>query len=253
MWYREAGEGLVALFVHGFPLDSRMWLDQIHRLADRRRCVAPDLRGFGNSGATTQPALSMDTHADDLAGLCDELGAEQVDLVGRSMGGYVSLAFAQRHPDRLRTLALVDTRAIADPAEGRAGRDAMAAELLERGRAWLAERMLEVLVAPGAAPSVRARLRTMIEDQPYETIVAALAGMRDRPDRTGVLADLERPVAVIVGEHDVLTPPEQARAMADAAAEATYTVIPAAGHMSPMEAPDAVAAALWDLWALAEG
>ena len=112
--YRLQGSGPVALFVHGFPLDSAMWLDQIADLSDIRRCVAPDLRGFGGSIPTTESDLSMEGHADDLHALLDALWIETVDLVGFSMGGYIALAFAERHPGRLRSLALVDTKSAPD-------------------------------------------------------------------------------------------------------------------------------------------
>src|SRR5665811_395559 len=90
---RERGEGPVALFVHGFPLDSTMWLEQIDRLSDVRRCIAPDLRGFGHSAPSLRPALTMEDHADDLVSLVDALDVEQVDLVGFSMGGYVAVSY----------------------------------------------------------------------------------------------------------------------------------------------------------------
>jgi pimeloyl-ACP methyl ester carboxylesterase len=112
--YRERGAGPLALLVHGYPLDSTLWLDQLEDLADLRRCVAPDLRGFGLSGPTRLPALTMERHADDLAGLVRALGADAADVVGLSMGGYVALALVERHPQLVRSLALVDTRAAPD-------------------------------------------------------------------------------------------------------------------------------------------
>lgn len=247
--YLESGSGPVALMVHGFPLDSTMWLDQMARLQDVRRCIAVDLRGFGRSDPTTADVLSMERHADDLAALLDTLAIDAVDLVALSMGGYVALAFAQLHRRRLRRLALVDTRAEGDGEDAMAGRDAMTRKLLSEGRRALAEQMESVLLPAGATATVRARIRTMVEGTRYETIVAALAGMRDRPDRTRILADLDVPAAVIVGEYDSITPPTAARTLAGALPQAVLHVVPRAGHMTPMEAPDVVAAALRDLFA----
>jgi pimeloyl-ACP methyl ester carboxylesterase len=246
-YYRERGDGPVALFVHGFPLDSTMWLEQISLLSDIRRCVAPDLRGFGRSTPTLRTSLTMEGHADDLAAMIGALGAGPVDLVGLSMGGYIALAFAGRYPDLVRTLALVDTRSTEDPPATREGRTVAAARVASEGRGGFATDMLGMLVADGASDWTRARLRTMIEAAPVESIVAALSGMKQRPDRTTVLAGIDVPVGVIVGEHDVLTPLADADHMA-AAAGAALTVVPDAGHMSPMEQPRAVAAALRSLW-----
>lgn len=246
-FYREQGHGPVALFVHGFPLDSTMWLEQIDALSDIRRCIAPDLRGFGRSTPSVRPILSMDDLADDLVSLLDAVDVEQVDLVGLSMGGYVALAFAERHPERLRTLTLVDTKSTEDSADAKAGRDAVAGRVATEGRSGLAADMIGVLVAESASSWTRARLRTMIESTPAESIVAALRGMKHRPDRTAVLSNLTVPVAVIVGEHDALSPLSDADHMAVAAGGA-LTVVPDAGHMSPIEDPVTVAAALRSLW-----
>lgn len=242
--YRERGEGPVALFVHGFPLDATMWLDQMVLLSGVRRCIAVDLRGFGRSEPVIDEVLTMERHADDLAAFLDGLAVDAVDLVGLSMGGYVALAFAQLHGKRLRTLALVDTRSEADGAEARIGRDEAAMRLLSHGRRDLADRMENALLAPGAAASVRGRVRTMIEGIRYETVLGALEGMKVRSDRTAFLGRIAVPAAVITGELDAITPPAGARAMAAAISGATYVEIEGAGHMAPMEAPGAVANAL---------
>ncbi len=247
--YRERGEGPVALFVHGFPLDATMWLDQMALLSGLRRCVAVDLRGFGRSDPVLDEVLTMERHADDLAALLDGLAIDAVDLVGLSMGGYVALAFSQLHPTRLRTLALVDTRSEADGDEARAGRDEAARRLLTHGRRDLADRMEGALLAPEASPAVRGRVRTMIEGIRYETALGALEGMKVRSDRTAFLGRVAVPAAVITGEHDAITPPAGARAMAAAIAGATYTEIAGAGHLTPMERPGAVATALRGLFA----
>jgi len=244
---RERGRGPVALFVHGFPLDSTMWLEQTERLSDVRRCIVPDLRGFGSSAPSLRTVLTMEEHADDLVGIIDVLGIERVDLVGLSMGGYVALAFAERHPDRLRTLALVDTKSTGDSEEGKAGRSAAALRIATEGRAGFATDMVPMLVSESASPWLRARLRTMIEAAPAESIVAALEGMKRRPDRTAVLSNIGIPVGVIVGEHDALTPLADADHMA-AAAGAALSIVPDAGHMAPVENPAAVEAALRSLW-----
>ena len=245
---RQAGSGSVALFVHGFPLDSSMWIDQLNALSEVRRCIAVDLRGFGRSSSVNGSPLQMQEMADDLAGVLDLVSEERADIIGFSMGGYVALAFAEIYPKRMRTLALVDTKSGADTPDGKAGRDAMAEKLVTDGRIAIAELMQAGLLGPQASVAAQARLRTMIENCPYETIVGALGGMRDRTDRTEVLASIDVPTAVIVGEHDAVTPPAEAEAMAAAIADATLTIVPDSGHMSPIEQPAAVNDALLELF-----
>ncbi len=242
--YLESGEGAVALFIHGFPFDSSMWTGQLAALADRRRCLAFDLRGFGESAPSLATELSMEGHASDLAEAVDGLDVGPVDVIGLSMGGYVALAMWEVFPHLVRSLALVDTRAAADSAEGKAGRDAAAAALVADGRPAWGAGLIDALVADDATTWVRARMREMIEAAPYPALVAALAGMRQRPDRTELLATISVPTLVVVGEADRLTPPAEAEAMAAAIPGATLAVIPGAGHMSPLERPGEVNAAL---------
>ena len=248
LYYREAGEGRLALFIHGFPLDHSMWLDQLAGLAHVRRCVAVDLRGFGRSDPVVEPSLSMEMFADDVAELIEALGSDSADVVGLSMGGYVALALWELRPAVVRTLALCDTRAAADGPEAREKRQHTIDQLLDRGREALATEVMRSLLGPGPAPTVQARLRSMVEGTRYETIVAALLGMRDRPDRTHLLSTISVPALVVGGEQDQSTPPSQMRALAQAIPGARTVIVPGAGHLSPMERPDEVNEALIELF-----
>lgn len=246
--YLERGDGPVALLIHGFPFDATMWEEVVDDLSGLRRCIAVDLRGFGRSDRTTRQVLTMEDHADDLARFLDKASVVAgVDLIGLSMGGYVALAFAQRYPDQVRTLALLDTKASADTAEAKAGRDVAASLVAREGRAVFANSLIDALVAEQASRWVRSRIRTMIESTPAETIVAALEGMKLRPDRTQVLAHAQYPMAVIIGETDRLASFDESQRMAEVA-RASFTVISDAGHMTPIEQPGAVVTALRGLW-----
>lgn len=243
----SAGSGRLAVFIHGFPLDHRMWRAQLFGLASRRQCVAVDLRGHGTSPWAGDEIHTMELLAADVAGVIETLSLEGADVVALSMGGYVAMALAESRPELVRSLMLIDSRSTADPEEARQARDAMARLAVEEGRARIASDMIPRLVAPSAELAVRGRIRTMIEAVPVESMVADLRGMRDRPDRTSLLGRIDAPVGVVVGEDDVLTPPESAEHMARAAGT-DVRVIPGAGHMAPMERPEAVNRAVQELW-----
>lgn len=233
------GEGPAILFVHGYPLDRTLWQHQLSALTGFRR-IAPDLRGLGLSDAPDL-GYSMATYADDLAALLDALQADQVVLCGLSMGGYVALEFARRYRARLRGLILMDTRAEADTPEVRKAREGAMQLARDKGAAAIAAQMLPRLFAPGAAdtmPQVVDRVRIMMEAAPVKGIVGALAAMRDRPDSSPTLAELEGlPTLVVVGEQDQITPPAVARGMSGAVPGAILSIIPGAGHLPPVEQP----------------
>ena len=245
--YQVRGAGPLAMFVHGFPLDHRLWLDQIEALKDLRLCVAPDLRGSGGSDPLSG-GLTMETMADDLAGLIEGLGHSSADLVSLSMGGYAALALWERHPERVRSLVLMDTRSGADSDAARAGRREMAERVADEGVGALVADLQKALLSPNAGLTSRVRLRGMIEATPAESVVAALEGMARRADRTDMLSSITVPTLVMVGEEDGLTPPEVGEHMAQLIPGAELAVIPGSGHLPPIETPPAVNQALRAFW-----
>ena len=247
MAYEERGQvdRPVLLLVHGFPLDSRMWSAQLDGLASEARVIAPDLRGHGRSDAPPGP-YSVDRHADDLAALLDILGVGRAVVAGLSMGGYVAFALWRRHGPRVAGLALLDTRAEPDTPPGRANRDAGMALVRERGAAAIADDMLPKILAPASLrdAALAARVHAMMADQSPLGIIGALAALRDRPDSVPTLATIAVPTMIAAGEEDRLTPPDDARRMAARIPGAHVAIIPGAGHLSPLENPGAVNAAL---------
>src|SRR5262245_27294149 len=132
--YEERGSGPVLMFVHGFPFDRTMWVpQQLAGLARIRTAVAVDLRGHGLSNVMTGANFSMDLFADDVVKTLDAIGADQADFAGLSMGGYVLFSIWRRHPDRVRSLIFIDTKAEADTEEGKAGREKTAELVSEKG------------------------------------------------------------------------------------------------------------------------
>jgi len=248
LFYREIGDGPLAVFVHGFPLDHSLWLDQLKGLAHVRRCVAIDLRGFGKSDPTVDRSLTMEMLADDVAGLIDALGAEQADIVALSMGGYLALALYELRPRLVRSLTLIDTKAAADTPSTRTARDAMADRLLDKGRDALATELIGGLLGRTPSQRAQARLRSMIEGTRYETFVASLEGMKERQDRTSLLGRIEVPTLVMGGEDDAIIPAAETRAMAELIQGARTVIIPGAGHLPPLETPDQVNQGLIELF-----
>ncbi|MCG5220965.1 alpha/beta fold hydrolase [Streptosporangium soli] len=246
LYSRSTGSGVPVVLLHAFPLSSAMWLAQREGLAGSCRVITPDLRGFGGSLLDDEPP-SMDAMADDVAGLLDSEGIERAVIGGQSMGGYVTMAFCRRHPERVLGVILADTRASADPEAVRANRERIAAETADNGTGILVTEVLPGLLGPTTKERrgmVFGRVRGLVQAAPRGAVAWASRAMAGRPDSFDTLRALSVPALVIVGEEDDLTPPADAEAMAEAVPAATLTVIEKAGHLSAVEQPEAFNAAV---------
>lgn len=244
--FTDVGRGRPLLFVHAFPLSRALWRAQIAALTATQRVIAPDLRGFG----ATPPAAAangLTDYADDLLALLDRLALNQVTLVGLSMGGYIAFELLRRAPHRITGLLLADTRAAADSDAVRAARAVNAGLALSAGSAALADTLLPGLVAPQTSPGLLAELHAVAAANPPQGLATALQAMAARRDNSDLLPTINVPTTVLVGEHDGLTPPAEARRMAEAIPGAQFIQIAGAGHLSAIEAPQSFNAALFAL------
>lgn len=238
--YDDIGVGLPVLFAHAFPLNRTMWAPQVSALVERCRCVAADLRGFGESSAAAP--YSMSQYADDLAGLLDHLRIDQVVFVGCSMGGYAAFAFWERHRERVRGLVLADTRAGADTEESRARRKQHIDVARTEGATAIANLLIPSLIGNTTReknPDVYDAVHRMMAQAPAEGIVGALEAMMARPDSSSVLGTITVPTLIVVGEEDVPTPVKEARVMHEQIRGSRLEVIAQAGHLSNLERPAA--------------
>ncbi len=235
------------MLVHGFPLDHSMWNAQIEALARDYRVIAVDLRGFGKSQAGDEK-VTMEEYADDVAGLLDALSIEgRVVFAGLSMGGYVGWQFWRKYSSRVKGLILCDTRAATDTAEMAAGRLEMADRVLNEGPDPLVETMMPKLFGGPTVenrPEVVESLRAVMLSCDRRAVAAAARGMADRPDVTSMLGEIDCPSLVIVGKLDAISTPEEMRSIAEALPRARYVEIADSGHMTTMEKPDEVNAAM---------
>jgi len=241
------GAGQVVLLLHAFPLNSAMWEQQTESLSDRFRFIAPDLTGFGGSDAPEgRDAYSMERWAAEIEALLTELGLDRIVLVGLSMGGYLSFELLRRMPERFSALVLADTKAEADPPEGVEKRTKQQEMVEGGGRDDLIEALTGALLGEATRskkPDVVDKVRSLM-DNPAAGFVGALEAMKKRPDSTGELSAIRIPTLIVVGENDGVTPPDAARAMHEHIGGSRLVVIPEAGHLSNLEAPEAFNGAL---------
>lgn len=161
------------------------------------------------------------------------------------MGGYIALAIAKNHPTFARGFALVDTRATADTQQVRLARYEMVERARHEGAGFLLQTEPPVSGHTATAkPEAVAFIRSMMADATAAGIMVAQRAMAGRRDSRTVLPTIRVPVTVIHGTDDPIVAVSEAQAMADAIKDATFVPIAGAGHLSPVETPDEVTAAL---------
>lgn len=235
------------VLLHAFPLNRRMWEPQLAALRQAGFSpLAVDLPGFG--GSPLQPArATLEDFARAVLETLDHLQVPCAAFVGLSMGGYVLMRLLELAPQRVSAAVFADTRAGADSPEARARRADQAARVASEGTGAIEQTFLQSALSPATLrgrPEVVEQVRALIAQAPPAAVVHALRAMADRPDSTPLLASVTVPALVMVGEDDALTPPEVAREMAERLPRGRLVVLPQAGHLSNLEAPDAFNEAL---------
>ena len=243
----QAGDKCVVL-LHGYLESLLVWEDFVPYLYKEVRVVTLDLPGHGIS-VVTGAVHTMDFLADTVADALKALGIGRCTLVGHSMGGYVALAFCERHPEMLDGVVLLSSTPNPDTPEKAENRRREIA-LVEAGKK---EMLARVAPAAGFAEENRARMRDEIEDlteQVFVTedegIVALLGGMIARRDQNEMLRTSKVPQLFILGRKDGYIPPEAAEKMVAEHPQAQVVWLENSGHMGFLEEPEAAAQAILD-------
>ena len=266
---RPGGIAPTALFLHGVSLDSGCWTPLVHAAGDGPvPWLLLDLPGFGGSDALTGP-VSLDEMADAVASVLDAVGARQVDVVGHSMGGFLGLHLAARHPDRVRTLATLNGAYVSilelvnDPLRA----------ALRYPRTWATYRAVRMVAGGGrlVQAAIHAGARTGVlrwgtgglAARPWalpSSLLHALAAGSRPPsfryaeatgrdyDWQAVWSTITPPVLAGYGARDRLVTAHDARELRRVLPGVHEVVLDQASHLSPMEQPDAWLAELTTFW-----
>ncbi len=239
---REAGPDAapIVVLLHGFPLNSAMWMPQIEALQSEWRVIAPDARGVGSSDLG-QGQYTMELLVDDLFAVLDGTSEDRpVVAVGLSMGGYILLRALEREPDRFRGVVLCDTRSAPDGNAGKLARAVGVRRIREEGLAPFAHDFLGAVLAPDTGvrrPGLRQELQRLILENSPVGVSGQLLAMVSRTDTTDFLSRIGVPTLVMVGSADRLTPPAVGREIAGRIPNSVFVEIAGAGHLSSIESP----------------
>ncbi len=249
LYYEEHGNGAeTVVFSHGLLWSCRMFDKQVDALKDRYRVIAYDHRGQGQS-AIAADGYDMDTVSEDAAALIRALNAAPCHFVGLSMGGFVGMRLAVRHPELLRSLVLMETSADAEPSE-----NVPKYKLLNFIGRWLgfslvADRVMPIMfgktfLTDPARAEERAHWRKVLINNNRIGTTRAVLGVVNRPSFYDELDKIKTRTLILVGDEDVATVPAKSERMLARLPNAQMQIIPKAGHSSSVEQPEAVNAAL---------
>jgi 3-oxoadipate enol-lactonase len=239
----EGGPGRVAC-IHSLALDGGIWERVAAALRGRASVLALDCRGHGASGRAPGP-YSTALMADDLATVMDSVGWPAATIAGCSMGGCVAQSFAARHPARTNALVLMDTTAWYGPEAPKAwrqraataARGGMAALCPFQAARWFSDAF------NAARPAVLQHWLDIFEANDVACYEASCLMLGDA-DLRPLLPSIQARTHVLVGEEDQATPPAMARALAEGISGARLTILPSLRHITPVEGPGHIAAAI---------
>ncbi len=208
--YSDVGSGSVVILLHGFLESSTMWEFFRSKLSEKHRVVSIDLPGHGKSGCFGY-VHTMEEMAEAVKAVIDQLRLKRYHIIGHSMGGYVALAFAEAHPDLPKSITLFHSTALADSAEKQRDRD-RAIQLVKQDSEGFIKHAIPLLFRPKSRTEFRAEIKAMVAEalrMPVQGVIAALEGMKNRPDREVLLHLSPVPFLFIAGRRDTVLPIEK--------------------------------------------
>jgi pimeloyl-ACP methyl ester carboxylesterase len=238
IFYQATGNGPAIVLLHGFLESHAIWKNYVRKLSTSYKVITVDLPGHGFSDILSAPH-SMEQMADAVRHVLKDLDTGKCLMIGHSMGGYVSLAFAEKYPGKVQGIVLFHSQAGADSPEALANRERMIGIVRQNHQNFI-KNFIPGLFAPENVkkfPAEIASLKEIALKTPKEGILAALEAMRNRPDRQHLLARCKVPVLFIAGKNDSRIPMEVIIPQATLPEHSELLLLDHVGHMGFIEAP----------------
>ncbi len=234
--YNIYGKGPCMVFLHGFPMDGRIWDDFASKLKLSFQAIVIDLPGFGHSDVINDKH-DMSLMAEAVFTIINHEQIKKVVLIGHSMGGYVALEFAKIFSEKLAGIVLLHSHASADDEQGRITRNESIQKITDDKMAFISG------FVPGLFDPSFTEDNQQVIDEVYKTCVsqttlginAALAGMRDRNSHIQLLTQLYIPVLFVIGKGDSRIPYMKVLSQAALLSHAEIIMLDKVGHMAFIE------------------
>jgi pimeloyl-ACP methyl ester carboxylesterase len=239
--YSIYGNGQPVVLLHGFAEDSSIWNNQVSYLGKHCQLIIPDLPGSGKSELLQGSHVSMDDYADCIYALLKKEEIENCILLGHSMGGYITLAFANKYVSKLKGFGLVHSTAFQDSDEKKAVRQKGIKLIEEYGALALIKNITPNLFSATFREKHPEQISSLIEQGENFTtsaLVQYYTAIMNRPDLTEVLRASPVPVLFIIGSEDAVAPLADLLQQVHLPAITHIHIIQDVGHMSMVEAPD---------------
>jgi pimeloyl-ACP methyl ester carboxylesterase len=240
LYYRIEGKGEPVILIHGFAEDGTIWDRTITDLSKDYKVIVPDLAGSGRSTGSMEN-VSMDSMAEHINLILEKENIESCFMIGHSMGGYITMAFAEKYSDKLKGLGLFHSTAFPDNEEKKSARNKNVEFIKKHGAAKFVQQAIPNLFSDLTKKEHPEYVDNLIDKYSNFSAIALVAyteAMRDRPDRSEVLKKFPKPVLLIIGEYDTAIPIEQSMKLCKLADFAYIYIAARSGHMGMLEEPE---------------
>lgn len=241
IFYSVIGSGQTLVFIHGFGEDSSIWENQIEYFKNDYQLIITDLRGSGQSEILLNEDLSIESMANDIKLILDAEEINSCVLLGHSMGGYITLAFAEMYPERVAGFGLIHSTSFADSEEKKIARKKGIEFIEQNGSSAFLRATIPNLYGDKFKAASEEIFNQLLEKSlsiKKETLIAYYEAMMIRRDRTFILKETKVPVLFFIGEEDKAVSPEDALYQSSLPAKCQIKLAQGIAHTGMWECPE---------------
>lgn len=237
--YNDSGDGYPIILLHGFCESKNLWEVFVAMLSIKYRVISIDLPGFGQSKMLDSSEPSIELFSESVFSLLKELEIQECIMIGHSFGGYVTLSFAESHPEMLGGFSLFHSTSYEDSTQKKENRDKAVNFIQNHGTEKFVTNLFPALFSSKNTNKYKKQIEYFIRDAsqtPEEAVIFTTKAMKNRPDRRHVLKEATCPVFFIVGKDDASLPLQQSLEESSLPKESLVFILENVGHMGMIEA-----------------